>query len=416
MNDALFRQEAREARLDDARLGPVSTARSPGAVAFTLLVVAAACSLLGYASWGQYTRKAHVTGYLVPDRGLIKVYPPQTGILADKRVVEGQSVRAGDTLYVLTTEHASEDTATAEQSAIDKLAMRRESLESEFAKQVGIDRIEHRAVLEKLRGMESELAQLSVERALQQRRVDSARVTVDRYRKLVDSRFVSPAQLQQKDDELLEQQAKLQALERTRLALERDSGQLRLDLDAFALKADNGRAAIRREIATLEQTLTEHRSRRTVFVTAPADGTVSAVLAERGQLANPQQPLLSLLPAGAALEAQLLVPSRSIGFVEPNQSVALRYQAFPYQRFGSQPGHVTAISKTLIAPGDAVLPVALQESVYRVTVALDAQTIRAYAREVPLVPGMLLEADIRVDRRRIVEWIFDPLFSVARRI
>jgi len=252
--------------------------------------------------------------------------------------------------------------------------------------------------------------------ALQRRRVASAELTLARYRTLVDSHFVSPAQMQQKEDELLEQQARLQNLERTRLGLERDVGQLRQHLAAMSLEAENGRSALGREITTLDQELTERRSRRTIVITAPTEGTVSAVLADRGQIATPQMPLLTLLPAGAVLQALLLVPSRSIGFVAPDQRVALRYQAFPYQRFGHQGGRIVEVSKTLISPGETALPVALQESVYRVTVALDIQVVRTYGRDTALQPGMLLEAEVMLDRRRIVEWLLDPLLSVARRV
>ena len=96
--------------------------------------------------------------------------------------------------------------------------------------------------------------------------------------------------------------------------------------------------------------------------------------------------------------------------------MALRYQPFPYQRFGSYRGRIKEISRTLITPKDADLPVSLQESVYRVTVALDAQRVKAYGEDMQLQAGTLLDADIWLDHRRIIEWVFDPLFSVIGRI
>jgi len=126
--------------------------------------------------------------------------------------------------------------------------------------------------------------------------------------------------------------------------------------------------------------------------------------------------LLTILPAQAELEAQLLVPSRAIGFIEAGQSVALRYQAFPYQRFGSAHGRVKAIDKTLISPGETTLPVSLDEPVYRVTVALSEQSIKAYRQQLNLQSGMLLDADVWLDRRRIIQWVFDPLFSVTGKL
>src|SRR3569623_1704156 len=180
--------------------------------------------------------------------------------------------------------------------------------------------------------------------------------------------------------------------------------------------AANRRAASARDIETLEQQLTEYESRRRVVITAPTAGTVTAILAERGQTAVPTAPLLSILPEQAVLEAQLLVPSRAIGFIEPGQRVALRYEAFPYQRYGSARGRIKEIARTLITPGEVNLPVALREPVYRVTVSLDAQHIDAYRQRLALQSGMLLDADVWLDRRRIMEWVFDPLYSVMGRV
>ncbi len=53
---------------------------------------------------------------------------------------------------------------------------------------------------------------------------------------------------------------------------------------------------------------------------------------------------------------------------------------------------------------------------YRITVALDRQSVRAYGEEQPLAAGMQLEADVLLDRRRLIEWIFEPVLSVTGRI
>jgi membrane fusion protein len=99
-----------------------------------------------------------------------------------------------------------------------------------------------------------------------------------------------------------------------------------------------------------------------------------------------------------------------------NQIVALRYQAFPYQQFGSYRAHVAAISKTLIMPEEAALPIPLKEPGYRVTVALESQIVKAYGQSFPLTAGMLVDADIWLDRRKLYEWILDPLYSVVGRV
>ena len=125
---------------------------------------------------------------------------------------------------------------------------------------------------------------------------------------------------------------------------------------------------------------------------------------------------MSILPAGAELEAYLLVPTRAAGFIRTAQTVALRYQAFPYQRFGHYLGEVREVGRTIIQPNEASIPVQVQEPVYRVTVRLPRQHVVAYGQSLALRSGMLLDADVWIDRRRLIEWIFDPLLSVAGRV
>jgi len=53
--------------------------------------------------------------------------------------------------------------------------------------------------------------------------------------------------------------------------------------------------------------------------------------------------------------------------------------------------------------------------IYRITVALTRQTAVAYGKAVPLQPGMQLEADVLIEKRRLIEWVFDPLFTLTGR-
>jgi len=49
---------------------------------------------------------------------------------------------------------------------------------------------------------------------------------------------------------------------------------------------------------------------------------------------------------------------------------------------------------------------------YRVVVALNNQMIQAYGRNIPLRSGMKLDADIVIEQRSLLRWLFDPVFSI----
>ena len=144
-------------------------------------------------------------------------------------------------------------------------------------------------------------------------------------------------------------------------------------------------------------------------------GVIATQLVKPGQAVHLGQPLLSLLPGDGRLEAELLVPSRAIGFIEPGDSVLLRYQAYPYQKFGHHQGKVERISRSALGASELGTAQAA-EPYYRVTVALDMQAVTAYGNEEPLKPGMLLDADILGEKRRLIEWVFEPLYSLKGRV
>lgn len=409
----------REAALSAQRerwLGEALTARRLSLSFLTVFAVAVAATVIVFVCCGEYTRKARVDGYLEPSKGLIKVFAPQTGTIVEKLVTDGQTVAHGDPLVVVSSERSTQDTSQAHAAIIDKLREQRAKLDQELTQQAHIDTLEADHFGERLTGLASELAALAREARWQRERIQSARTTLQRYRKLSKKKFVADLKFEQQREVLLDQELKLQAIERARIKLERKRRETALELRSQRVRGEQRRSQMQREIARVEQQLMERKAERSVVIRAPADGTVTTVLSELGQWIDSSSPLLSILPIDAELKAQLLVPSRSIGFIGPEREVALRYEAFPHARFGSHRGRIEKVSNTLIMPREVDLPVSLTEPVYRATVVLDAQSIMAYERAIPLKAGMRVEADIALDRRRIIEWLFEPILSIRGRL
>jgi membrane fusion protein len=152
-------------------------------------------------------------------------------------------------------------------------------------------------------------------------------------------------------------------------------------------------------------------------VSSPASGRIATILVQGGQMVTPGTPLATIIPEDAELEAHLYAPSRSIGFLHDGQDVLLRFLAFPHQKFGMHRASVVAVAKNPMPPSDlGFTPLdGSREPVYRIRAAIEGQAIRAYGRLEPLQAGMQVEADVLLDRRRLIEWIFEPLLSLAGR-
>lgn len=102
-------------------------------------------------------------------------------------------------------------------------------------------------------------------------------------------------------------------------------------------------------------------------------------------------------------------------FIRPGQEVRLLYDAFPYQRFGSFGGRVTRISRVVIDPRQLAAPLEVEEPVYRIEVAPDAQAVTGFGERLPLQLGMTLTANLILDRRSFLDWLLTPLNAVLRR-
>ena len=158
-------------------------------------------------------------------------------------------------------------------------------------------------------------------------------------------------------------------------------------------------AELNRSISSSDQELTESELRRRLHVLAPRDGVVTAVTAEVGHAVDPSRPVLSIVPPGARLQAQLFAPSKAVGFVRGGEAVMLRFDAYPYQKFGHTAGRVTEVARVALTGQD-----------------LSAQTIMAYGEARPLQIGMQLEADIMQERRKLYEWVLEPLISITGKL
>ena len=175
---------------------------------------------------------------------------------------------------------------------------------------------------------------------------------------------------------------------------------------------------LRGQIAQNEEALAQSEADRATVLLAPSDGVVSMVLIQSGQAVSTGQSLLAMVSKKSHLQAQLLVPSSAIGFVHVGSDVVLHYQAFPYEKFGVQHGTVASISRSALTPSEITVLLGQQpppEALYRVEVRLAAQRIQAYGALQQLKPGMILDADMLLDKRRMIEWIFEPLYGMGHR-
>ncbi|MFJ3462283.1 HlyD family secretion protein [Achromobacter spanius] len=396
---------------DIVLIRPVSFALATTVLAGFVLAV---CLFLAF---GTYTKRATVSGQLAPDAGLLKLYVPQSGIVLERRVQEGQHVAAGEVLYVISGDQQSA-LGDTHQAISAQIRQRHDSLREAREKTALLQQGEAGSQATAIASLKAQLAAMDQQIAGQRERIKLAQDSAQRYRQLMDKGYLSPEETDQKRAELVDQRNLLQALLRDRIGLATNLAAHEQTLAELTLRHQNQLSQLDRELSAVAVELTQNEARRQIVVTAPHAGVVTAVTAEAGQAVDTRRPLATIVPDGAKLLAELLAPSRAVGFVAPGDKVLIRLAAYPYQTFGQQTGIVQDVARSALPEwqlNDATATAPDGEAVYRITVALEKPAYGPQGQELALRPGMRLEADLLQQTRRLYQWALDPAMRLAEK-
>jgi len=413
MND-LFRKEA-VAHATRRLSGAVVLATPVSVRVLGLMFSAIIFAAVAFACMGTYARKATVTGWLVPDQGLIRATLSSGGFIQNVLVKEGERVEKGARIAEIRM--AIE---TAAGNVGDK-AVQQLKAESEVAREkarIAIERLdaESKQSFERLSKLRIELQQLRTQASLQEKRIVLARDEAARGDEIAAKGLLPFRERDARRQAVLVAEQEAANQQRQIASTEREISDINARISAIGLEIESAHAERRSAETGLSQRMLDAETRQVQFVSAPVAGRIAALPVSVGQAVSAGTTAAVIIPEGAKLEAELLAPSRAAGFIRSGQDVRLMLQAFPYQRFGAVKGAIKAISTTVLGPTEVAIPgLKIEEPVFRIRVALGREDIEAYGEAIPLQPGMVLSADIVFDRRSLIEWLFDPLFAVARR-
>lgn len=409
MTDSLFRHEVLEAKRTSG-LGGISLAQPLRLWVLTGFALLAAAAIIGFLILGEYTQRSRVAGQLVPDLGLSTIVSPTSGVVDRLFPEEGDQVKTGDALTLISVPRVMASGNDALTVIREGLEIRKGSLQQLGQSQTDQIDAQLAGIARQRAAAQQELAQVANEIATRREQVRIGKETTERYQRVADKKYVSQVEVNQQHQSWLELLSDQQGLERQATSIRRNLAQMDQSLRELPAERQVLQATTRRDLAMLDQERVQQEADGELLVRAPLAGLVANRLIESGQAVQAGQPVMSLLPKGSRLQAQLQVPSAAVGFIEPGDRVLLRYQAYPYQKFGHHGGKVIRVSRSAITPtgGDAQNA----EPYYRVLVALDEQSITAYGEQEPLRPGMGLDADILGERRKLYEWVLEPLYSL----
>lgn len=415
MGMSVFRQEVLDAKHSDW-LGTIELAMPVSYRFLATGALAVSVCLIALLTMGHYTRHESARGTLLPEAGLLSVRAVASGVVTRVLVREGDTVAQDQPLAELTTDLDSVDigkTRAAIAKALRALQSRADTdlqQHSQLTEQKRIGFVARLAILRDQR------AQIDRQMGIQAEQAQSAHDLWEKIQPLGARGVVSGVQVEQHKAAALSAQNELAALKRQRLTNEQEIASTDDQLRQLPLIAAAEQNDIRRKRAEIDQALAQSEAQRAVVLRAAQAGTVSSLAVRPGDAIVSGARLLSLVPKDSLLEAEMWLPSRAIGLLNQGDRVAIRLDAFPYQKFGLHYGRIAEVSRSAVSPAElgALSGEKAVESLFRVRVRLDRQTIDVYGKSESLKPGMALTGDVLLERRRLIEWLFESTFALKQ--
>ena len=411
----LFRQEALAYQAQRLS-GSVSLAQPLSIYVLTGLILATIILSLVFLSFSEYARKETVQGFLVPEQGLIKITSNRAGTVEKIHKSPGDLVQEGEPLASLSAPVSLVVGGELNEALMAELQRQLEQLTAELSQREQLQAIEVKHLQSQLEKADDLIATYRSQSEHLGRRLKLEQEKSSQQDQLFEDGFLSSVEVQNQQQTLLLIQQEWENNAAEILDHEQQRIDLQSQLERLPFEHEIQLASIRRDMSELRAELVQAESSRQFVVLATKSGTLAASNVNKGEQVEAQDLLFSITPEGSKLVAELLVPSRSAGFIKPGHLVRMRLDAFPYQKFGFLDGQIRYVESAPLLPGESDIPILLSESVYRVTSTLSAQEVGTSGEAFDLKNGMLLEADIILEQHSLFSWLFDPITKLNREL
>jgi len=400
---ALFRPES--LRSQDRLHGDVNLAPPTSWQVIGIGIALAFVSAVVFLSLSRYARVATSTGTIESDRGVVHVSTPLGGVIDKVSVKEGQRVRKGQPLLVIShstdTGAGSLEQKRARAVGAEAAAMEMRAPSLRMASQAKIA-----AIQAELEGARADQREISAQMEQQSQLIAAAEQDMARVREVAKRGFISGRDVRIREETLASRRQGMSryiqsraAARATEAAATQRIQQERADLSSALADMAVARASIEGRAAADDVA-------STTTVTATTSGVVSGT-AVPGQAVAGGQSIMDVVPTGGRLRVRLKLPAEAVAMVAPGQSARVAIDAFPYQTYGTLTARIEQVSSAVVGSGE--------ESGFVAIASLSADAVQAYGVKRPVRPGMAVTARIRTMDRTLLQWLLDPLYAVSRR-
>lgn len=141
------------------------------------------------------------------------------------------------------------------------------------------------------------------------------------------------------------------------------------------------------------------------IIKSPTDGYIGQIFIHTiGGVVTPAEKLMSVVPKDAKLKIKATVMNQDIGFVQVGMPVSIKVDTFDFQKYGLLNGEVTYVSPNSIEDEK-------QGPIYEVFIKLNNSKLMVEGKEQTVKTGMTTNNEIKIGKRRIIEFFIYPLIK-----
>ena len=358
-------------------------------------------------------RTAAVSGWIAPSRGLVTLRPTRPGYVSAVHVQLGDQVSKGQRLFDLTLDADRTQGPTGTYYTLieeEHRTVRRRLEAAQRSLELAGTRYAKR-----FESLKRDIASADQTNALQVERVSITNANLSALRQGFERGAVARPDIDQAEAQRLDELREQVTLEQLRQRLETDFAALPNERDAELARLSGAVHALEQELISLGQRKAQFAISRTETFTAPVTGQLTALRVKPGDLLTALTAQATIVPTGSTLQAELYAPASALGYVAPGQTVRVRVEPFPHQKFGTLNARVIRVSQVLETAAELGLTSTTTSHVFKVIAELDRTFFRDGKALYRLQPQMRLRADIQLERRRAWEWLMEPLLKAWHR-
>ena len=381
-------------------------------------------------------------GKIVPQGYLQIVQPTESGVIKEILVTEGEQVKASQVLARMDARLSDADSRQLQNELkLKRLQLRRIDAElgrapwqrltddppvlfSQVEAQLLAHRQAHLGALEVERAIlaksEQDLKSAQEIEAKLEKTIPIYKLKEEAYDQLVKDGFAGKLMQLEKQRDRIEREQDLRAQEFNIASLTATIGQVNKRISqitsSYHQQLQNERIDAEAQNQKLQQDWEKQSHRHALLeLKAPQDGIVKDFATHTlGSVVGPGTVVMTLVPDGDGLQAEVWVAHLDAGLVDTGQSAKLKLTAYPFQQYGMLNGRVRHVSPDASDPADQknARGAGIQDqpaSGFRALIELPQPFIEAQGKRYRLSPGMQLNAEINLGTRTVLQYLLSPM-------